>query len=111
VHGGARHPDAVLERLPLGVKSREGGQQRGMDIERAPPEMLGVDLGGRRLVARKAHEPDPPLVERRDDGLLVRLPGRVLLRVEEERLDTVRRAMSRTGRRNEISTAMTTGSI
>ena len=90
VHSGARHPDAVLERLALGVKSGEGGQQRGMDIERATPEMLGIGRRQDPHIARVAHELYLSLVERRDEGLLVGLPGRVLRRVEEERLDAVR---------------------
>src|SRR6266542_5375988 len=99
MNGGARHADPVLERLPRGVKTGEGRQERGMDIEGAPAKVLDVGRGEDPHIARVADETDPALLEGGDDRLLVCLAVGVLLGVDEERLDAVAAGDVERGRR------------
>src|SRR5215472_8634684 len=89
VHRRSRHAHAVGEGLTLGVEAGEGGKQRRVDVEGAPPEV--GDVGGSEdpHVSSVTDEIDPSLLQGGDDGLLVGLSARILLGVEEERLDAV----------------------
>src|SRR6266545_7264187 len=89
MHGGARDADPVLERLSLSAEAGEGREERGVDIEGAPAEVLDIGRGQDPHIARVADQTDPALLEGGNDRLLVCLPARVLLRVDDERLDAV----------------------
>src|SRR5215470_5399303 len=99
VHRRSRHAHAVGEGLPLGMKTGEGGKQRGVDVEGAPAEVGDVRRSEDPHVSRVADEIDPSLLQGGDDGLLVGLSARILFGVEEERLDAVDARDVESGRR------------
>src|SRR5215472_7774432 len=99
VDGRSCHAHAVSEGLALGVETREGGEERGVDVESAPAEVGDVGGGEDPHVSRVTDEIDPSLLQGAHDGLLVRFPARILLGVEEERLDAVIARDVESGRR------------
>ena len=71
VDGAAGDLNAVVEGLSLGVETREGREQRGVDVEDALREGLDKAWREKAHVACEANQVDAMLLEAVDDGGVV----------------------------------------
>ena len=84
VDRGAGELDAVVERLPLRVETRERRKQRRMDVQDAAGERADEPAREDPHEAGEADEPDAVLVEHPGEGHVVRGAVTEVLRVEPD---------------------------
>ncbi len=90
VHGRARHPNAVLEGLPLGMQTGERRQKRWMDVQNPMGKSLEQHRANQAHVARETHEANVEGPQRIDDSPVVPVAVRVPAWRQVDRFDPSR---------------------